>query len=153
MPGSDDTSTPVVSMSCSLQNYLLWSSFSMSTRDLSFEISTITLSPFILKNTVDIIMRTISSCVVVKVWSKHTLLNCLLVRIAKYLLFCSWDYCDSDLRGVLFLVKIDPYSSSTPSANIHDGIYYQTKEGMVFSKHSIVWVRPIKLIDNSNNRL
>jgi tetratricopeptide (TPR) repeat protein len=58
----------------------------------------------------------------------------------------------SDLVGILFLMKIDPFIPSTPFANIRDVSAYQTEEEILFSMHSVFRIGQMKPIDG-NHRL
>ncbi|CAF0967039.1 unnamed protein product [Rotaria sordida] len=58
----------------------------------------------------------------------------------------------SDLVGILFVIKIDPSTSSTPFADIHDVSCFKREKEILFSMNSIFRIGSIKQIDE-NNRL
>jgi tetratricopeptide (TPR) repeat protein len=59
---------------------------------------------------------------------------------------------NSDLMGIVFVMKIDPSIPSTSFANIRDVSYFEGEEEILFSMHSIFRIGQIKQIDR-NNRL
>ena len=56
----------------------------------------------------------------------------------------------SDLMGVLFVMRIDPSMSTTPFANVKDASYYRTKDEVLFSMHSVFRIRLVEKIENSD---
>jgi hypothetical protein len=69
----------------------------------------------------------------------------------------SLAYADSnqenpDVIGVLFQIRVDLSTPSTPFANIRNSSAFQEEEETLFSMHSIFRIGEIKQIDN-NSRL
>jgi tetratricopeptide (TPR) repeat protein len=60
---------------------------------------------------------------------------------------------NSDLIGVVFVMKIDTSLSSTPFASIENVSHYQTEREVLFSMHSVFRINCIKQIDPDNDRL
>jgi tetratricopeptide (TPR) repeat protein len=59
----------------------------------------------------------------------------------------------ADIMGILFVMKIDPSTPSTPFANVRDVSYYQREEEILFSMHSIFRIGHMKQMDSNNGRL
>ena len=59
----------------------------------------------------------------------------------------------ADTMGILFVMKIDTSTPSTPFANVRDVSYYQSEEEILFSMHSIFRIGHMKQIDSNNGRL
>jgi tetratricopeptide (TPR) repeat protein len=57
---------------------------------------------------------------------------------------------DSNLVGVLFVMKIDPSIIATPFANVGNISFYQGEEGILFSMHSIFRIGQVKQIDKED---
>ena len=59
----------------------------------------------------------------------------------------------SDVVGIVFVMTINPSSSSTPFAATKNVSYYQTEREILFSMHSVFRIGHIKQIDHDKNRL
>jgi tetratricopeptide (TPR) repeat protein len=57
----------------------------------------------------------------------------------------------SNLVGVLFVMMIDPTTSSTPFADGHDVSAYEREEEILFSMHSLFRIKEIKQIDGNDH--
>jgi Tfp pilus assembly protein PilF len=58
---------------------------------------------------------------------------------------------NSDLAGVLFVLKIDPSISATPFADVGNVSYYKEKEKeILFAMHSVFRIGQVKQIGNNN---
>jgi tetratricopeptide (TPR) repeat protein len=58
-----------------------------------------------------------------------------------------------DLIGVLFVIKIDPSTSSFSFAKVKKVSYFQQEEEILFSMHSIFRIGQVRQIEKNNNRL
>ncbi|UJR34679.1 hypothetical protein I4U23_027456 [Adineta vaga] len=52
--------------------------------------------------------------------------------------------------GILFIMSIDPCSTSTPFASIREESYFKGEDEILFSMHTVFRVNTIKQINNKN---
>ncbi|CAF0895713.1 unnamed protein product [Adineta steineri] len=66
--------------------------------------------------------------------------------------FAESNQTNPDLVGILFVMKVDPFQSTSPFASIAEISNFQEEDELLFSMHSVFRIQDIKQIDG-NNRL